>query len=161
MRRDSSDPVAGEIPFDNATNGFTAEDTQAAIEEAKQYTEGFPRAGIVLLANGTQTNNDWISYNELLPTAKIVFPVSVRLNEITFSNSNSDVEFALVIYKNGTNVGNIVYTWTVNTGAGVDFGYISGLTIDFAAGDWIRVKYLDQGDNTADLNVTLWVSRIV
>jgi hypothetical protein len=28
-------PISTEIPFDNSTNGFTASDVQAAIEEAK------------------------------------------------------------------------------------------------------------------------------
>jgi hypothetical protein len=152
--------VAKSVPFDNATNGFIAQETQSAIEEAKQNAEGFPRAGIILTANGTQSNGDWISYSELTPSAKIVFPVNSRLNEITFSNNTPDVEFALEFYKNGTAIGNLVYTWTVNTSPGVDFSYTSGININFVAGDWIRIKYIDQGDNTSDLNVVLWISRI-
>ena len=34
-RRGSPTEVAESVPFDNATNGFIADNTQAAIEEAK------------------------------------------------------------------------------------------------------------------------------
>lgn len=158
--RDQYNPVAESVPFDNDTNGFTADNTQTAIEEAKQNAEGFPRAGIILVQNGTQGNGDWITYSNLTPDAKIVFPVNTRINEVTFANSSSDVEFSLVVYKNGIAGGNIVDTWTFDTGPGIDFGYLDGLALDFVAGDWIRLLYQDDGTNTSDLVVTIWISRI-
>lgn len=33
--------VASSVPFDNETNGFIAEDTQAAIEEARDTAPGY------------------------------------------------------------------------------------------------------------------------
>lgn len=145
--------------FDNSSNSFLATNVQTAIEEAKATAQGFPRFSVTLMANGAQGNGNWITYNELLPNAKIVFPVNTKLNEITFSNNNSDVEFDLQIFKNGILAGNLVYTASFNTGVGVDFASISSINIDFVAGDWIRIKYIDQGDNTSDLVVVLWASR--
>ena len=158
--RDSFNPVADSVPFDNDSNGFTADDTQAAIEEAKQNAEGFPRAGIILVNNGTQGNNDWITYSNLTPDAKIVFPVNTKINEVTFANRKDDVEFTLKIFKNGITGGDLIDTWTFNTGSGVDFGFLDELDLSFAAGDWIRIQYQDDGTNTSDLVVTVWISRI-
>lgn len=155
----NSSQVARSTPFDNSTNGFTSVETQSAIEEAKAQAEGFPRAGLILISNGTQGNNDWITYSELTPNNKIVFPTNTRINEITFSNANVDVEFDLQIFKNGIAVGNLIYTASFDTGASVDYGLITGVNLDFLAGDWIRIKYIDQGTNTSDLVVTLWISR--
>jgi len=150
-------------PFDPTGTSFptSIDNCQDAIEYAKQNAEGFPRAGIPLVNNGTQGNGDWITYSNLTPGAKIVFPVNTRLNEITFANQRNDVEFDLEFYKNGTAGGDLVYTWSVNTGSGINYGYVDGLTLDFNAGDWIRILYVDQGTNTSDLVVTLWISRIV
>jgi len=42
-------PISGEIPFDNATNGFTADNVQAAIQEARDNAisqEQFSHSGI-------------------------------------------------------------------------------------------------------------------
>lgn len=36
-------PIAGIIPFDNSTNGFTAQDAQSAIEEAKAAAGAVPK----------------------------------------------------------------------------------------------------------------------
>lgn len=155
----SGSQVARSTPFDNSTNGFTAANTQTAIEEAKATAQGFPRAGIILISNGTQGNNDWITYSELTPNNKIVFPVNTRINEITFSNANADVEFDLQIFKNGIAGGDLIYTASFDTGAGIDFGLISSVNLDFLAGDWIRIRYIDQSTNTSDLVVTLWISR--
>jgi len=150
-------PVCEQIPFSDP--GFTADNVCDGIIEAKLYAEGFPRAGIVLVNNGTQGNNDWIAYSNLTPDVKIVLPVNTKLHEITFGNSKTNVEFDLEFYKNGTAAGDIFYTYSVSSGAD-NYGYVAGLTYTFNAGDWIRIKYKDQGTNTSDLVVTLWISRI-
>jgi hypothetical protein len=152
--------LAEDIPFDNTLNTFTSDNVQDAIEEAKQNAEGFPRAGIILVNNGTQGNNDWITYSNLTPDVKIVFPVNTKINEVTFGNRNDDVEFDLEVYKNGITSGDLITTWSFNTGSGVDYGYITDLDLTFNEGDWIRLKYIDQGTNTSDLVVTIWISRI-
>lgn len=150
-------PVPEAIPFEDPI--FTSDNVKDAIVEAKNTAEGFPRAGIPLINNGTQSNNDWIAYSNLTPAVKIVFPVKTKLNEVTWANSRTSVEFALEFHKNGTTAGDIFYTYTVSSGS-QNYGYVDGLSYTFDAGDWIRIKYDDQGTNTSDLVVLLWISRI-
>lgn len=121
---------------------------------------GFPRAGLPLVNNGSQNNNDWITYSNLTPDAKITFPVKTRINEVTFANSNSDVEFDIQVYKNGIAGGNLVDTWSFDTGPGIDFGSLSNIDLDLEIGDWIRLKYIDQGTNTSDLVLVVYFSRL-
>jgi hypothetical protein len=152
--------VASSVPFDNATNGFVATDTQAAIEEVKTYGEGFPRAGLALIANGTVSNNQWISYSELLPNTPVgPWAVNTKLHEISWSNTNTNVAFSLEFYKNGVTAGDLFYTMAV-TSPNTGYGYISGLSYTFNAGDYIRIKYIDQGTNASDFALVLWISRI-
>lgn len=153
-------PVSRQIPFDNTTNGFVASETQSAIEEAKQNAEGFPRAGIILLNNGTVTNNQFISYSELLPNTPIgPFAVKTKLNEISWSNQTTNVQFRIDFYKNGTAPANLFYTLTV-TSPNSGYGYVSGLNYTFDPGDILRLIYRDDGTNASDFSTTLWVSRI-
>lgn len=153
-------PVSRQIPFDNATNGFTADEVQAAIEEAKLTAEGLPRLSINLINNGVTGNNDWISYSELTPNTNIIFPLPVRLSEIAWSNSNTSVEFSVEFYKNGRAGGDLLFTYGPVTSGAANFGYVSGLNYEFAAGDWIIPKYIDQGTNCSDLVLSLWLQRI-
>lgn len=146
--------------FDNSTNGFTATNVQAAIEEAKANAEGFPRAGIPLVSNGVVSNNQWISYSELTPDTKIVFPVKSKINEITWANTNLNCDFDLLFYKNGTGAGELFYTLQVRA-SNPGYGYVSGLAYTFAAGDYMKIKYVDQGQNASDFVLVPWVSRIV
>lgn len=153
-------PVADEVPFNNDGNGFNSEDTQSAIEEAKQNAEGFPRAGIPLINNGTQGGGDWISYSNLTPNVEIIFPVKTKLNELTWGNSRDNVTFDLEIYKNGTTSGDLVRTLSITSSVNIKSGFIDTIDETFEAGDWIRIKYISQGTNTSDLVVLLWISRI-
>lgn len=148
-----------ETPFDNTSNGFTSETTQEAIEEAKLLAQGFPRSGIRVTSNGTVGNNNWLGPTELLPnTPMAVFPVKVQLNEITWSNQNTNVEFRIE-FRSGSKTGSIFYTLTV-TPTNPGYGYVSGLTFDFNPGDSIWAQYKDDGQNMSDAEVTLWISRI-
>lgn len=157
--RDQYDPVAEEIPFDNGTNGFTSENAQAAIEEAKATAEGFPRAGIRSSYNGTLGNNDWLGPNELLSnTALLVAPVKLRLNEITWANQNANVAFRIE-FRTVSKTGTIFYTLTV-TSPNSGSGYVSGVNFDLNPGDTVWAQYKDDGTNMADADLILWVSRI-
>jgi len=160
-RRDDFSEVAESVPFDNTDTTFTSDNVQDALEEVKTYGEGFPRAGLPLMANGVVTNNQWISYNELLPNTPIgPWAVNIRLNELSWSNTNTNVSFDLLFYKNGTTAGDLFYTYQVRNSA-TGYGYVAGLTFDFNAGDYVRIKYVDQGTNCADFAVILWISRLV
>ncbi|NJO48139.1 MAG: hypothetical protein HC840_00325 [Leptolyngbyaceae cyanobacterium RM2_2_4] len=155
----STTPVASSVPFDNSTNGFAATDTQAAIEEAKLFAQGFPRAGVRCTANGTVGNNDWIGPNELLSnTPMATFPVKVQINEISWANQNTNVEFRIQ-FRSGSKTGTIFYTLTVtppNSGS----GFVSGLSFEFPAGTTIWAQYLDDGQNMSDADIMLWISRV-
>lgn len=152
-------PVSKAVPFDNTTNGFTATDAQAAIEEAKQNAEGFPRAGIRSTQNGTVSANQWLGPTELHPnTPMLVAPVTLKINEITWSNQNTNVEFRIQ-FRVGSKTGTIFYTLDVNpTNPG--YGYVTGIDYTLNPGDTVWAQYLDDGANCADMDIILWVSRV-
>ena len=147
---------SNDIPFSDPL--FIVNNVGDGIREAKQNAEGFPRAGIALIANGVVSNNQWVSYSELLPNVQIVFPVNTKLNELTWANTNTNVSFDLKFYKNGILDANLFYTYQVRNGT--TYGFQSGLNFTFNAGDWIRIKYIDQGTNVNDFALVLWISRI-
>jgi len=151
--------VAKAVPFDNATNGFVSTDTQAAIEEAKQNAEGFPRAGIRSCYNSTISGNSWLGPSELLPnTPLIVFPIATKLNEISWSNASVNVQFKIQFRLN-SRTGTIFHTLTVS-GANPGYGIQTGLNYTFSAGDSIHAQYIDTGTNMSDADLILWISRI-
>jgi hypothetical protein len=158
-------PVAGSVPFDNATNGFVADDTQAAIEEAKQNAEGFPRAGLALTANGTVGDLAWITYTELLANPRILFPVKTRLKEFTWVNSNINLRtMDFKFYRNGQAGGNLIYTHTVSAGdRTAGYGYLAFPTnLDFNPGEslYVQVDYTAAGTSLSDLALVIWISRL-
>lgn len=158
-RRDNFKDVSESIPFDNSSNGFTSDNAQDAIEEAKLSAQGFPRAGKMVTQNGTVGNNDWLGPTELHPnTPMMVFPLKLQLNELTWSNQNSNVEFHIE-FRSGSKTGPIFYTLTV-TPSNPGYGYVSGLTFTFNPGDTIWAQYKDDGQNMSDAEIVLWFSRI-
>ena len=54
--------VADSVPFDNDTNGFSAEDVQTAIEEVDSKITGKPRAFLIAGYNGNASTNRWLEY---------------------------------------------------------------------------------------------------
>lgn len=161
----SSTPVAKSTPFDNATNGFTATNTQAAIEEAKQNAEGFPRAGIPLTANGTVSDLAWITYSELLANPRILFPVKTSLKEFTWVNNNVNIRpLDFKFYKNGQLAGNLVYTYTPTAGERTNgYGYLAiPVSLTWNAGEslYVQVDYTAAGTSLSDLGALIWISRI-
>lgn len=158
-------PVAKAVPFDNATNGFVSSDTQAAIEEAKQNAEGFPRAGITLTANGTVGDLAWITYSELLANPRILFPVKTRIKEFTWVNANVNIRaLQYKFYRNGQAAGNLVDTITPSAGdrtAGYGY-YIWPTNLDFNVGEslYIQVDYTALGNSLSDLALVIWIARL-
>jgi len=152
-------PVAGAVPFDNTSNGFVSEDTQAAIEEAKQNAEGFPRAGVRSLYNGTVSGNQWLGPSELLPnTPLLISPVSLRIQEITWANQRNNVEFRIE-FRTGSKTGPIFYTLTV-TSPNSASGFVTGLSQVLTPGQTVWAQYRDDGTNASDMDLILWVSRV-
>lgn len=151
--------VAQAVPFDNTTNGFISTDAQAAIEEAKQNAEGFPRAGIRSSYNGTVSANQWLGPNELLPnTPLLVTPVKIVIKEITWANQSTNVAFRIQFRLN-SRTGTILYTMTV-TSPNSGYGYVNGLNIVLNPGETIHAQYLDDGTNCSDMDLVLWVARV-
>lgn len=158
-------PVSRSTPFDNSTNGFIATDAQAAIEEAKQNAEGFPRAGLALTHNGTVGDLVWITYTELLANPRILFPVKTSLKEFTWVNNNINIRaLDFRFYKNGQLAGNLVYTYTTTAGErAAGYGYIAfPVALNWNAGEsmYVQVDYTAAGTSMSDLAAVVWISRI-
>lgn len=91
--RDEFSPVAGEIPFDNATNGFAADDVQAAIEEiGASASPGFSWGRSGNSSSGTWLNNETVPSNRSgrfvfisNPSLAVIFVSSENLNTYTIS----------------------------------------------------------------------------
>jgi hypothetical protein len=151
--RDEINQVAESVPFDNDSNGFVADDTQAAIEEVKSIASPL-RVPINLVYNGTVSNGDFIGYSNLLPgdSTPIVIPITGTFVEFTFSNNNSSADFALEFRKNTTG-GAAFFTWsTDNTQTAA---ILLPSPEPFSIGDEIYVKYIDEGTNARDAAIVL------
>lgn len=153
------------MAFDNSTNGFLSTRVQPAIEEAKQNAEGFPRAGLPLTYNGTVGAAAWINYTELLANPRILFPVKIRLKEISWNNNNVNLgAFTFEFYKNGqVKPTNLIYTYTPTAlDRTKGYGSFSFPTdIDINGGEFIYVKNVrPSGTALSDLALVIWISRI-
>jgi hypothetical protein len=155
--------TAKNIDFDNSVNGFTSTNVQNAIEEVKTYGEGFPRAGIPLTYNGTLSTGNYVTYTELLANPRILFPVKIKLKELTWVNNNTTLgAFNFQFYKNGQAPGNLIYTYIPTAGERTQgYGYTPvPLDLDFNAGDSMYIKYVKpSGTSLADLAVVIWIAR--
>lgn len=145
--------VADSIPFDNETNGFSAERVQPAIEEAKATAVGLPRFTLPLIYNSTLSNGDWISYNNLTPNSRIILPIACKVQEFSWSNTRSSADFDLDFYKNGR-PGTFLQTFEVRNDL---YGYFTSVDESFVAGDILDIEYVDQGTNAADLCIVLFI----
>lgn len=138
---------------------ITATNVQDAIVQANIYAEGFPRAGIRSTYNGTVGNNTWLGPNELLSNTPLaIFPVNVRINEITWANKKTDRQFRIE-FRRGSRTGAIVYTLVAES-PNPGYGYAIGINVEFAAGETLHAQYLDDGNNCSDMDLVVWISRI-
>ena len=142
--------VALSTPFDNATNGFVAYEVQSAIEEARNTALGKLRDPRHFAMNGTVSNGNWISVNNLIPSFKYVFTEPVKLIGIEWSCGNGNgKDFDLEFYKNGETVSDLFRIYEIRNSLN-DYGYEIGWSNLFDIGDFMRVKYIDQGLNVSD-----------
>lgn len=137
--------------FDNTSNGFTATNEQDAIEEARDTAVGKARFAMLFVHNGTVGAGTWLGFSELVPsnTTPLVVPVAAKLKELAMSFKGANVDGVLKIFKNGTTdpthvVASITFT-NENT-----YKLVTGLDIDLVAGDLLRAKWTDTGDNPSD-----------
>lgn len=86
MARAKMSPVASTLPFDNSTNGFNAQDVQAAIEEiGASASPGFSWG-----RGGNNSTNTWLN-NEGVPSnrsGRFIFIANPELAVIFCSNRN-------------------------------------------------------------------------
>lgn len=141
------------IPESNTLKILRDNSTTAGVwtkSVSANYITGKLRDPRFFSMNGTVSDGNWISISNLLSDYKYVFTEGVRLIGIEWSNGSGDNrDFDLVFYKNGTDVGNIVRTYSVRSST-YDYGYDTGWNNDFALGDYMVVKYVDQGNNVSD-----------
>lgn len=142
-------PAAG-IPFNNSANGFSSNQVQPAIEEARNTAVGKARYSMVFVHNSTVGGNNWLGFSELVPsnTTPMVIPVNSKMTELAFSFAGSNIDGQMKIFKNGTAVGNVVHTMTL-TNANT-YQLDSGLSVSLNAGDLLRAQWTDTGDNPND-----------
>lgn len=141
---------AAAIPFNNSTNGFTANLTQPAIEEARNTAVGKARYAMVFVHNSTVGANNWLGFSELVPsnTTPLIVPVASTLKELAFSFAGANVDGQMKIYKNGTGSGDIVYTMTLSNANLYQLD--SSVNVALVAGDQLRARWSDTGDNPND-----------
>ena len=107
----SISPVAKSVPFDNSTNGFIADDTQAAIEEVQVASANSSSPGFTWGRSGNLSTNTWL-LNDGVPSnkagrtivlsnAKIakIFTASEDLNTYDvgiYSHDGDDINITLI-----------------------------------------------------------------
>jgi len=150
--RSTINDVAGSTPFDNSTNGFTADDVQAAIEEVESLASPL-RVPITLVYNGTLSNGDFIGYSNLLPgdATPIIIPISGSFVGFTWSNKVTGADFALE-FRLGSTTATPFFTWTVTN---TQIAEVAVPAEAVTAGGTMYVKYLDQGQNAQDATIVL------
>lgn len=152
---------AEDTPFDNSSNGFVSEECQSAIEEAKSLAEGFGKVPLLMLHNGTLSNNEELGRNELIADKKYIFPVDFKITHLTWNNNRSSADFDLEFYRyenDGTPyAGNPFYTYEVRN---KQYGYLDNLSWNFLQGDYLRIIYKDRGTNVSDFEGEMWGTRV-
>lgn len=146
-------PVAKSVPFEPNRNpgfgggasGLTSEESQSAIEEVVVLLRNNSRFVLNNLHNSTYTNGGFLGLSELHGSVPYVLPKACEMTEMSFSNATAGCSFNLEFYKNGTAAGNLVYTWTLSN---IQFGSVTALSMSFAPGDRLYIKYVKTGGNT-------------
>lgn len=154
MSNISKSPVARSIPFDTSENlwPLTPKNTQEAIEYARNNAVATVRFCIVTTFNGTMGSNQWLGYNELMPgnAVPIVLPMNCILKEISTSYNGAAVDGRLDLYKNGITSGELIDNTTFTYTNQASRKTFTGLNYSFAAGDQLRMRWIDLGDNPSD-----------
>ena len=138
-------------------NGFSAKDTQEAIEEAKNTGAAaiFP---IQIVYNGNLSGDTFLSYSNLTPNTPMIVPVNANFVGFTFSNARTNNDFGLD-FRNNTNAGAAFYNISVDNTQSLS--QILPSPEAFTAGDFISVEYLDEGGNSNDVVITLFFNVIL
>jgi len=114
--RDEFTKVAEQIPFDNDTNGFTAEDVQAAIEEAKNTAAPGASPAFSLGRSGNTPPGSWLLRVGGPPSNKTGIPIRAGSPKIIgISVGNEDVNtFDVEVYEHEGDEINLTLLTTVS-----------------------------------------------
>lgn len=147
-------PNATDVPFDNSTNGYTADNVQDAIEEGVSLALQTPIFPLSLLWNGTVSNGKWYGYSNLLPgdETPIVIPSKSEFIGFTWSNGNTGADFTLHFKKNSTGAADFLSDSRTNTQF---YNYFLVTPELFLAGETIFIQHEDDGTNANDVGFIL------
>lgn len=118
-------PVAGEVPFDNASNGFTSGDVQGAIEEiGASASPGFSWG-----RSGGLFASTWLQVDGGVPSNSAGRFVAINnpVVSLFFCSSDTSSTFTLTLYEHDGNAVNLnaLGTLTITTALGGTTGTIS------------------------------------
>jgi hypothetical protein len=149
------DLQAEEVYF--AELGWNATDVKGAIVEGRTGTEALLIFVVSITRNGSMSNGDWFGKGELLgSTPTFVFPRNMKLLGISWGNTNASTDFDLEFYKNGR--GTTKFRTYEARNKTYDYAY--GWTDIFAAGNYLDIKYIDQGDNVSDMGLDIFFTAV-
>lgn len=125
--------VAYSVPFDNDTNGYTADNVQEAIEETKT-TAGQARYALLFGYNGNASNR-WLELFQSNPseTTPYVVAENSEVVAMSLSNTNTSATATVTLYKNGV----LLDTLSVTS---AQTAYESGLSWSLSPGDELSAK---------------------
>lgn len=124
--RDNFTPAAEQVPFDNETNGFISEDTQAAIEEVKSALLVSASPGFTWGKSGNTTSNSWL-LNDSVPSNKAgraIFVINPTLESV-FIRCESPATFDIEIYEHDGTTFTLITTVNIIAARGGNFNIAS------------------------------------
>lgn len=99
-------PVSKSTPFDNSTNGFTAENAQTAIEEAYLTAANASRGPTIAAFDGNGSSGRWLEFYSNNPSNNNPFIIAEnsQLIAVSIVTSAASATGTVTIYKNGVSV---------------------------------------------------------
>jgi len=160
-RRGSPTQVAESIPFDNSVSGFSSDNVQDAVVEAKSDAVSLPRFSLNSAHNAGLSNGQLVGVTNLL-NVPLVVPVKSKLAEITYyqgGGNNRDAEF--LFYQNAQTAPNLFFTWNLpNTTTAVAEEITDFTSPTFNQGDLLLVYFNDIGSNPNDVSLVYFFQAI-
>lgn len=147
-------PNAIDVPFDNSTNGYIANNVQEALEEGVNLALDTPVFPLPLVWNGTISDGEFYGYSNLIPgdATPLLALKKSELISFTWSNGNAGADFTLVFRKNNIAGTPFLTVSRVNTKF---FAYELLTPEAFNLGDQIYIEHQDDGTNSSDVGFVL------
>lgn len=108
----------------------------------------------ILVHNGTLSNGQLVGYSNLV-NQPIVVGFRSRLQRITFINANAGADATFRFYKDTISAPNLFHTYSV-VNAAPNTSNVTG-SPTFEIGDLLQITYQDDGTNTSDLVMGLFL----